>query len=94
MELSEADRQWIRQLFPKDFPERLERLKELSGLSWKGLAERIGVKPSRVMGWRRGKVPTGFALLEVIRFSLSVEGGLDALFPEVAAALRRHEESR
>ena len=91
MELSEADRQWIRRPFPKDFPERLERLKELSGLSWRRLAERVGVTRSRVMGWRRGKVPKGFALLDLIRFSLGVEGGLDALFPDVAEALRRHE---
>ena len=52
------------------------------------------MKPSRVMGWRRGKVLGGFALLEAVRFSLRVEGGLDALFPGVAEALRRHERRR
>ena len=92
MELTEAGRQRIRRTFPKDFPERLEWLKDLSGLSWKGVAREVGVTPSRVTGWRRGRVPEGFALLSLIRFSLGVKGGLDALFPDVADALRRHEE--
>ena len=48
--------------------------------------------PSRVSAWRRGRVPDGFALLNLIRFSLGVEGGLDALFPDVADALRRDEQ--
>ena len=89
MELTEMEKEWIRRPFPEDFPERLERLKELSGLSWKGLAERVGVTTSRVKGWRRGSVPRGFALLELIRFSLRVEGGFDALFPDIAEVLRR-----
>ena len=92
MELSEADKEWTRRPFPEDFPERLGWLKELSGLSWRELAERVGVKDSRVMGWRRGSVPRGFALLELIRFSLGVEGGLDALFPDIAENLRRQAE--
>ncbi len=89
MELTEMEKEWIRRPFPKDFPERLEWLKELSGLSWRELAERVGVKRSRMMGWRRGSIPGGFALHDLIRFSLGVEGGLDALFPDIAEALRR-----
>lgn len=89
MELSDADREWIQRPFPKDFPERLERLKELSGLSWRKLAEGVGVTPSRVAGWRRGSVPDGFALADLMRFSTRIEGGLDALFPDIAEALRR-----
>ena len=91
VQLTEMDRQSIQRPFPKDFPERLEWLKELSGLSWRGVAREVGVTPSRVTGWRRGRVPEGFALLNLIRFSLGVEGGIDALFPDVAEALRRHE---
>ena len=90
-ETTESDKQWIRQPLPKDFPERLEGIKELSGLSWRGLAEHVGVTRSRVTGWCRGKVPKSFALLDLIRFSLGVEGGLDALFPDIAEALRRHD---
>ena len=31
------------ELFPKDYPERLERLVELIGLTWGEFAERLGV---------------------------------------------------
>ena len=93
MSLTGTDRQWIRtRSFPKDFPERLERLKELSGLSWRELAERVGVTPSRVSGWRRGRVPRGFALLDLARFSVSIEGGFGALFPDIAAIVRLREQ--
>ena len=46
------------QLFPKDFGDRLGRLVELAGLSWKEFAERLGVECDRVMEWRGGEVPT------------------------------------
>lgn len=36
------------ELFPKDFGERLARLVELVGLSWKEFAERLGVEGDRV----------------------------------------------
>ena len=29
--------------WPEDFPQRLERLKEMAGISWKRMAEFIGV---------------------------------------------------
>ena len=45
-----------------------------------------------MMGWRRGSVPRGFALLDLIRFSSRVEGGLDVLFPDIAEALRQARE--
>ena len=45
--------------FPKDFPERLVRFKEASGLSWKALARLLGVRPYRLWQWReRGVVPS------------------------------------
>lgn len=89
MSLTGTDGQWIRaRSFPKDFPERLERLKELSGLSWRELAERVGVTPSRVSGWRRGRVPRGFALLNLARFAVEVEGGFETLFPEMGVTVR------
>ena len=91
MELSEADKRWIRQPFPKDFPERLERFRELMGLSWRELAACVGVKYGRVMGWRRGAAPKGFALLALIRLARRVDGVMDVLFPDVAEALRRQD---
>ena len=43
--------------FPREFPQRLERFKEESGLTWNGLARRLGVNPYRLREWRRGTVP-------------------------------------
>lgn len=40
--------------FPLDFPRRLERFKEASGLSWGEMAERLGTTPLRSRRWRRG----------------------------------------
>ena len=43
--------------FPQDFPQRLERFKEATGLTWNALARRLGVNPYRLREWRRGTVP-------------------------------------
>ena len=47
------------ELFPKDYPERLERLVEVAGLTWEEFAERLGVENDRVTAWRNGTIPTG-----------------------------------
>ena len=91
MKLTKAERDWIQKPFPGDFPERLERFKELSGLSWKELGKRLGIKYGRLMGWRRGAVPKGLALLDLIRLARSVDGGLEVLFPGIAEALCQQE---
>ena len=46
------------ELFPQDFGEGLERLTELTGLSWEEFAGRVGVDPDRVMEWRGDEIPT------------------------------------
>lgn len=43
--------------FPRDFPERLSRFKERSGLSWKSLARLMGVRPYTLRKWRQGTHP-------------------------------------
>ena len=40
--------------FPEDFPERLERFKEESGLTWAELNRRLGVHPQTTRRWRKG----------------------------------------
>ena len=40
--------------FPDDFPQRLNRFKEQSGLSWAELNRRIGTDPETVRRWRKG----------------------------------------
>ena len=39
---------------PDDFPERLVRFKEASGLSWEEIARRIGTYPHTVWRWKEG----------------------------------------
>ena len=49
----------VKERFPNDFPDRVERFKEVAGLSWRKLALCLGVEPRREQSWRRGVVPTG-----------------------------------
>ena len=45
--------------FPEDFPERLKRFKEESGLSWAELRRRLGADPETVRRWRdKGVLPS------------------------------------
>ena len=47
-------------VFPDDFPRRLERFKEESGLSWAELARRLGTYPYTVDRWRNKGVRPHF----------------------------------
>ena len=44
-------------VLPEDFGQRLERLKEASGLSWRGMAKALGVDPKQLLRWRKGVEP-------------------------------------
>ena len=51
-------------VFPDDFPQRLERFKVESGLSWAEIARRLGADPKTVRRWRdRGILPNAYYLL-------------------------------
>ena len=55
-------------VFPEDFGESLERIREDSGLSWGELARRLGTNPLTVRRWRDGTRPNAqhlFALMAV-----------------------------
>ena len=41
--------------FPDDFPERLERFQEESGLSWAEIARRLDVHHETIRRWRKGR---------------------------------------
>lgn len=56
----------VRAGFPPDFPERLERFQEASGLSWRRLAALLGVTTYRLSLWRRGVVPSGAHLFVLL----------------------------
>lgn len=45
-------------LLPEDFPDWLTALKEITGLTWEGMACGIGVDPRQLQQWRRGGCPT------------------------------------
>ncbi len=69
-------------VLPQDFGHRLERLKEASGLSWRGLAKALGVDPKQLRNWRRGTEPCGGAMLSIVRFASKMPGGLEILMGE------------
>ena len=71
-------------LLPPDFPQRLDALKEMSGLSWERMAAAIGVDARQVHRWRRGTHPTGEAMLSLVRLAAQVPGGLAELLGEDA----------
>ena len=62
-------------VLPEDFGRRLERLKEASGLSWRGLARALGVDPKRLAQWRKGVEPCGGAMHSIHRFASRMPGG-------------------
>ena len=69
-------------VLPEDFPQRLERLKEASGLSWRGLARALGVDPKQLLRWRNGVEPCGGAMHSIFRFAARTPGGLEILIGE------------
>ena len=66
----------------QDFPKRLERLKEASGLSWRGFAKALGVDPKQLLRWRKGVEPCGGAMHSIFRFASRLPGGLEILIGE------------
>ena len=80
------------ELFPKDYPERLERLVELIGLTWEEFAERLGVENERVTAWRNGTIPTGGEVWHIMRLAYSVPGDMDVMLPEAAGGAEQRCE--
>ena len=69
-------------VLPKDFAQRLERLKEASGLSWRGLARALGVDPKQLARWRKGVEPCGGAMHSIHRFAYGIPGGTEILMDD------------
>ena len=65
-------------VFPDDFPQRLVRFKEASGLSWAELARRLGTSPLNLRRWRDGVRPHLRHLMALL--DLAEEMGLTHLF--------------
>ena len=55
--------------FPDDFPRRLERLREASGLTWRALARELGVSVRSLYRWRVGTRPDAAHMLAIVEFA-------------------------
>lgn len=74
---------------PRDFPQRLRRLKRLAGCTWEDFAVALGVERKRVLGWLRGAEPHGGAYHALIAVASCIPGGLRILLGEdILANLR------
>ncbi len=65
--------------FPEDFGERLEDLKELSGLSWGDFAERLSVTQRGLAKWRNGGPPSGAYFWAIIELAREFPGGFELI---------------
>ena len=66
--------------FPDDFPERLRRFQEESGLSWSEIARRIGTYRYTVWRWKEGlALPSRLHRRALMELAAGM-GGLDRLF--------------
>ena len=65
--------------FPEDFGERLERLKELVGVSWHEFAELLGVTERGLLKWRRGGPPSGAYFWAIMELARDVPGGYELI---------------
>ena len=81
-------------ILPANFGERLERLKERSGLTWEAMAEALGVDSRQIGRWRSGVSPSGGAMLALARLALGVPGGLSELLGQDVTDMRRRGRSR
>ena len=75
-----------------DLPARLARLKQALGLSWDGLAACLGVDPRQLQRWRRGTLPSGFAMAALFLLADRVPGG-PAILRDSGASPDAREES-
>ena len=68
-------------VFPDDFPQRLERFKVESGLSWAEIARRLGTYPLTIRRWRYKGVRPNLAHQTAL-FDLADDLGLGHIFTD------------
>ncbi len=73
---------FLRGRLPDDFPQRLIRLKEASGLTWEEFADVLGVELKQVLRWTQGTKPSGGAYHSLVELAPWIPGGLDILMGE------------
>lgn len=59
--------------FPDDFPRRLERLRDATGLTWRGMARELGVSVRSLYRWRAGTRPDAAHMLAIVEFATELE---------------------
>ena len=65
--------------FPEDFGERLEGLRELTGLSWGEFAKLLGVTQRGLLKWRRGGPPSGLYFWTIMEVARDIPGGFELM---------------
>ncbi len=66
--------------WPEDFPQRLERLLEMTGVSRQDLARLLGVTERTVQRWLSGGGrPKGGSYYGIVQLSRSVPGGFELM---------------
>lgn len=78
-------REEIRRRYPDDLPERLERFREVAGLSWQELTACLGMVGWRVGAWRKGRVPGSEGTCTPLQLRARVPGDLVTACPEFSA---------
>ena len=72
-------------VLPKDFPQRLERLREASGLTWNAFADALGIDKKRVHRWRKTAKgvepvkPDSGGFYALVKIAPMIPGGIDIL---------------
>ena len=69
--------------FPAEFPQRLERFKEASGLSWRAIARELRLRVRVIHRWRAGGAPSAAHLVRLLEFA-DEQGLLRCLLPRPA----------
>ena len=78
--------QWVYrvepEVFPRDFPRRLDRFRQAAGFTWGGLARELKVNARTVRRWKAGASPGSGHLLRLLELAAGM-GLLHHLLPGV-----------
>ena len=85
MERMAPTQEQIRRSYPDDLPERLERFREVAGLSWRELPACLGMVGWRVAAWRKGRVPSSVATCTPLQLPARAPDDLVTPCPEFSA---------
>ena len=66
-------------VLPEDFVQRLDCLRQATGLTRNGFADALGVDRKQALRWSDGTEPCGGAMLSIVRLAGVVPGGLDLI---------------